>query len=83
MDRLAPDHDSDGMTRHERATLPDSLKLALSWLNQRLDEPIRLDELATVAGVRPRTLEVHFKAHLGVTPLGWVRKTRLARAGGR
>src|SRR6185437_10192194 len=32
------------------------------------------------AGVRPRTLEAHFKRHLGTTPLGWVRRTRLARA---
>ncbi len=71
--------DGDGLTPRERATLPESLKLALSFLNQRLDEPIKLDQLATIAGVRPRTIEAHFKAHLGVTPLGWVRKTRLAR----
>jgi AraC-like DNA-binding protein len=75
-----PEFDGDGMTSRERATLPDSLRLALAWLNQRLDEPIKLDQLATVAGVRPRTIEAHFKAHLGVTPLGWIRKTRLARA---
>ncbi len=74
-----PDTDGDGLTSRERASLPDSLRLALSFLNQRLDEPIRLDELAAVAGVRPRTIEAHFKSHLGVTPLGWVRKTRLAR----
>jgi AraC-like DNA-binding protein len=71
--------DRDGLTSRERATLPDSLKLALAWLNQRLDEPIRLEQLAAISGVRPRTIEAHFKAHLGVTPLGWVRKTRLAR----
>lgn len=80
MNWQVPDRESDGLTPSERVTLPDSLKLALSWLNQRLDEPVGLDELAAVAGVRPRTLEMHFKAHLGVTPLGWVRKTRLARA---
>ena len=71
--------DSDGLSSRERATLPDSLKLALAWLNQRLDEPIKLEQLAAISGVRPRTIEAHFKAHLGVSPLGWVRKTRLAR----
>jgi transcriptional regulator GlxA family with amidase domain len=30
--------------------------------------------------VRPRTLETHFKMFLGTTPLGWVRRMRLARA---
>jgi AraC-like DNA-binding protein len=79
MDPHAAQVGRDGLTFRERATLPDSLKLALGWLNQRLDETVKLDELAAVAGVRPRTLEVHFKTHLGVTPLGWVRKTRLAR----
>jgi AraC-like DNA-binding protein len=36
--------------------------------------------LAAAAGVRPRTLEAHFKAYLGTTPLGWMRRMRLARA---
>ena len=59
--------------------LPASLAQALDWLGGRLEEPIQLETLAAVAGVRPRTLEAHFKQHLGTTPLGWVRRTRLAR----
>lgn len=70
----------DGLTPRERASLPESLTRALNWLNARLDEPVALDDLAAVAGVRPRTLEAHFKMHLDTTPLGWVRRTRLARA---
>lgn len=60
--------------------LPASIVQALDWLSTRLDEPIQLETLAAVAGVRPRTLQLHFKEHLGTTPLGWVRRTRLARA---
>jgi AraC-like DNA-binding protein len=60
--------------------LPASLARALEWLKGRLDEPIQLETLAAAAGVRPRTLEAHFKLYLGTTPLGWVRRTRLARA---
>lgn len=70
----------DGLTPRERASLPESLTRALDWLNRRLDEPVVLDDLAGAAGVRPRTLEAHFRTHLGTTPLGWVRRTRLARA---
>lgn len=60
--------------------MPASLTRALAWLNDRLDQPIRLDALADAAGVRPRTLEAHFKLYLGTTPLGWVRRIRLAQA---
>jgi AraC-like DNA-binding protein len=62
------------------AALPRDLARALAWLRQHPQEPVQLDTLAAVAGVRPRTLETHFKQFLGVTPLGWVRRMRLARA---
>src|SRR5438876_7902551 len=51
-----------------RDALPVSLARALDWLDARPDEPIRLEALAAVAGVRPRTLEAHFKLYLGTTP---------------
>jgi AraC-like DNA-binding protein len=60
--------------------LPADLKRALGWLRSHLSEPIDLDLLASVAGARPRTLETHFRTFLGTTPLGWVRRTRLAHA---
>jgi AraC-like DNA-binding protein len=60
--------------------LPESLARALRWLDARADEPVVLATIAAVAGVRPRTLEALFKRHLGTTPLGWVRRMRLARA---
>jgi AraC-like DNA-binding protein len=60
--------------------LPPGLTQALEWLETRLEEPVQLETLAAVAGIRPRTLEGQFRKHLGTTPLGWVRQTRLARA---
>jgi AraC-like DNA-binding protein/Flp pilus assembly protein TadD len=60
--------------------LPADLARAIGWLRGHLSEPVRLDILAQVAGVRPRTLETHFKTFLRTTPLGWVRRMRLARA---
>jgi AraC-like DNA-binding protein len=60
--------------------LPGDLVRALRWLRAHVDEPIQLEMLADVAGVRPRTLETHFKLFLGTTPLGWVRRMRLSLA---
>jgi AraC-like DNA-binding protein len=62
------------------APLPGDLVRALRWLRAHLCEPIDLARLAEVAGVRPRTLETHFKTFLRTTPLGWVRRMRLANA---
>ena len=62
------------------SVLPGDLVRALAWLRQRLDQPVQIETLAEVAGVRPRTLESHFRTFLGTTPLGWVRRTRLHNA---
>jgi len=60
--------------------LPADLVRALRWLRGHLSEPVRLERLADIGGVRPRTLETHFKMFLRTTPLGWVRQMRLRRA---
>jgi AraC-like DNA-binding protein/Flp pilus assembly protein TadD len=60
--------------------LPAGLRQVLGWLRGNLSEPIDLEQLAQIGGVRPRTLETHFKLFLGTTPLGWVRQMRLALA---
>ncbi|WP_119269445.1 helix-turn-helix domain-containing protein [Taklimakanibacter deserti] len=60
--------------------LPSDLARVLTWMRQRLDEPMHLETLAYVAGVRPRTLETHFQTFLGTTPLGWLRMMRLQAA---
>jgi AraC-like DNA-binding protein len=60
--------------------LPADMVRALRWLRGHFSEPVRLEQLADIGGVRPRTLETHFKVFLGTTPLGWVRQMRLRRA---
>ena len=62
------------------AALPADLVRVIDWLRGHLAEPINLERLASVAGVRPRTLEAHFRSFLGTTPLGWVRRMRLVNA---
>ena len=65
----------------ETATaLPGGLVRALAWLRANLHERVRLDRLAQIADVHPRTLERHFQTFLNTTPHGWVRQMRLGRA---
>ena len=76
-------HEPDAESLTGEATpgaLPASLVRSLDWLRGHLSEPVDLELLASVAGVRPRTLESHFKTFLGTTPLGWLRRMRFAKA---
>jgi AraC-like DNA-binding protein len=74
-------HTSDPSVRDViPAALPADVVRALEWLRSHLSEPVDLEMLASVAGVRPRTLETHFKEFLGTTPLGWLRRVRFANA---
>ena len=77
--RSDPDR-STADTSEFSPALPSDLVRALKWLRGHLFELDWLGQLARVAGVRPRTLETHFKMFLGTTPLGWARRMRLARA---
>src|SRR5450432_3503145 len=79
-DTISETHRGPMEPRDASSALPADLVRALAWLRGHLSEPIQLEALAQVAGVRPRTLETHFKIFLGTTPLGWVRRMRLARA---
>ena len=59
------------------ARLPGDLVRVRDWLKSHPRESVRLEQLADVAGVKPRTLETHCRQYLRTTPLGWVRRTRL------
>lgn len=43
------------------SALPMDLVRALGWLRGHLSEPIQLEQLGQVGGVRARTLQTHFK----------------------
>lgn len=60
--------------------LPRDVARVLAWSRAHHGEPVRLEALARIAGVPPRTLETHFRRFLGRTPTGWVREDRLASA---
>ncbi len=68
------------MARHRAAPRPRHLRLAESFIEAHLDQPITLEEVAAAAGISPRGLQLAFRAHRGTTPLGFWREARLARA---
>ena len=73
-------YDNGTVSHVPTAALPADLVRVIDWVRGHLAEPINLERLAAEAGVRPRTLEAHFRSFLGTTPLGWVRRMRLVNA---
>jgi AraC-like DNA-binding protein len=51
-----------------------------AWVQARLGETIRLDDLAVAAGLSKSRLHARFQADLGMAPLAWVREQRLQAA---
>ena len=79
IDQVDPDRGSSGAPEISGA-LPADLARAVAWLRGHLAEPVDLPSLAAIAGVHVRTLETHFRIFLRSTPLGFVRRLRLAQA---
>jgi AraC-like DNA-binding protein/tetratricopeptide (TPR) repeat protein len=63
-----------------RQPLPRGLKKAIEWLESEPTRAWRLEDLATAAGVAPRTLQKHFRRFIGRAPLAFLRELRFDRA---
>ncbi len=66
--------------RHIPATRDSTLARAIAHLEQHLERPYDLAELARAAAVSPRTLLRHFQQTLGHSPLDHLHRLRCARA---
>lgn len=53
---------------------------AARWLRKNFAEPLRLDELARIAGMSVSSLHHHFKALTGMSPLQYQKQLRLQEA---
>ena len=62
--------------------IPDgsSLEPTLRWMEARLHEQLKLDDVARRAGMSVRSLNRHFRAQTGTTPHQWLLKARIRRA---
>ena len=68
------------LARTRAAPRPRHLRLAESFIEAHLDQPITIAEVADAAGISPRGLQMAFRDYRGTSPLGFWREARLARA---
>jgi TolB-like protein/AraC-like DNA-binding protein/predicted Zn-dependent protease len=59
-------------------TVPRDVKKAIEHIRAELAQPITVADLTRVCGVAERTLHKHFQAFVGLSPLGYLRRMRLA-----
>ena len=64
------------MPRNEHAQMAP----VLDWARERLNQPLRVDELAERAAMSGRSFLRHFTAQLGIGPKEWIRRERVGLA---
>lgn len=57
-----------------------TLQPILQWLQHHLAEPLTLTDIARQAATSVRSLNRHFQAETGTTPLQWLQRARVSRA---
>ncbi|MEM9646740.1 MAG: helix-turn-helix domain-containing protein, partial [Planctomycetota bacterium] len=60
--------------------LPDEVRLAESWIRERLHEPIGVSDIARAAATSPRTLARRFQETVGRTPIQFLQHLRVQEA---
>ncbi|GCD92629.1 transcriptional regulator [Embleya hyalina] len=76
----APAHGAGPLRTGAGADEPNGLRRALAYCAEHAGEPISVGAVAAAAGMSVRTLQEKFRVHLGVTPVGHLRRVRLAGA---
>nr|WP_218891703.1 helix-turn-helix transcriptional regulator [Actinomycetospora corticicola] len=67
--------------REERSEAePAALRRAVDYIESHACEDVTLDEIARVARIGPRALQLAFNRHRGGSPMAYLRQVRLARA---
>ena len=57
---------------------PSTVRRALAFMESNLDQAITIADIAAAAGVTVRAVQTAFQRHVGATPLGELRRLRLA-----
>lgn len=68
------------LDRRQAAPRPRHLRLAETYIEAHLAEPLSVEHVASVVGISVRGLQLAFRHHHGTTPLAFWRDLRLARA---
>ncbi|SCL21046.1 transcriptional regulator, AraC family with amidase-like domain [Micromonospora nigra] len=82
---VVPPHRDGGQAQYVEAPIPrtpqaPTLEPVLNWLMGHLDRPVTVDELASQAGMAPRTFARRFRAETGTTPHDWLTNQRVLLA---
>ncbi|PRY35619.1 GlxA family transcriptional regulator [Umezawaea tangerina] len=80
---VAPHRSGDQAQFVEHATpAATSVDMAalLNWLDERLDQPLSVADMAEHIGYSTRSFGRHFQAQVGTSPWKWVAKRRVVRA---
>ncbi|SER37100.1 Transcriptional regulator GlxA family, contains an amidase domain and an AraC-type DNA-binding HTH domain [Streptomyces qinglanensis] len=81
---VVPPHRAGGQAQFVTAPVPERdthpLSGLLPWVNERLDRPLTVEDLARRANMSTRQLSRHFRTATGTTPLQWLLTQRIRRA---
>lgn len=81
---VVPAHRPGGQAQFIDLSVPptddEGLSAVLEWAQQRLDQPLTIEDLAERAAVSPRTLYRRLRQATGTTPLRWLLNQRLVKA---
>lgn len=66
--------------RARSAPRPRHMRLAESYIEAHLADPLTVEDIAEAAGISIRGLQLGFRSYRGTTPLGFWRDLRLSRA---
>ena len=77
---VMPLHRPGGQAQYIDAPIEPPAAELLEWARERLEDGIRVDDLATRASLSTRTLSRHFARHVGTTPGEWLARERLRLA---
>ena len=82
---VVPPHREGGQAQYVCSPVPDApyrdgISSLLEWLQDHLDEPVNVDQLARMAVMSPRTLARRFRDATGTTPMRWLTHRRVAAA---
>jgi AraC-like DNA-binding protein len=75
-----PNTAGDPAGADHRGASPGTLRRAVAFIDANADLDLTLAGIAQAAGVTARALQIAFRRHLDVTPMGYLRRVRLARA---
>ncbi|MGN2638263.1 helix-turn-helix domain-containing protein [Nocardia takedensis] len=59
---------------------PDTVRLAIAYMETHVREPITITAIVAAAFVTPRAVQSAFRVHLDTTPMNYLRRLRMAGA---